>query len=280
MPRVYTEPFEINGWPGQRIGCGPLKIVLAPTLGGRILSLRYEGKEVFFAPKENPDGAFFLRGGDKAWVAPQSEWQEKVPPLELDAGAYALTWDGAEAIMTSPVCGQTGLRIVRRVKIDEEMTIHVVEEFHNATTDKVIRKGIWNVTQMVRPCVFFVPADKGSLRSYHHIDKTLPDVKDVVKEAEGWAEVACRERVLFKCGGMPKEGQVIAKMPLGGPKELVWLRTFAIEADPLRYAHGSAVEIFNSSDHDYAEMEVHAPLCTLDPGESFSFKQQWRFKKI
>jgi hypothetical protein len=296
MPRVYTEPFELNGWPGQRIGCGPLKIVLVPSIGGRIMSLRYEGKEMMFLQKEHAgevfdftdadlvakkkEIGFRLWGGDKTWVAPQSEWQEQIPPLELDAGTYALTWEGTVAVMTSPTCRETGLRIVRRVNIDEEMTLHVTDEFQNTTSDKVIRKGIWNVTQFNRPCVFFIPADKGVIRSYHHIDKSLPEVKDILKEEEGWVEVPCRENTLFKCGGMPKEGHIIAKIPLGGPKELVVLKSFQIETDPLRYAHGSAVEVFNSAKHNYAEMEVHAPVCTLNPGESFSFKQQWRFKKI
>ncbi len=296
MPRVYTEPFKVGGWEGSRIGCGALKIVLVPSLGGRIISLRYEGREFLFSDKEHlgetfefpadidlaarkRELGFRLWGGDKTWVAPQNEWLEKTPPLELDAGNYALTWEDKTAVMTSPVCRETGLRIVRKVHIDEEQTVHLSEEFQNTTADKVIRKGIWNVTQVARPCTFFIPANKGTFRSYHQDDPTLPQVEDIFREADGWVEVPCRTPTLFKCGGIPNEGQVLVRMPLGGPKELVWLKTFTLDVHA-QYAHGSAVEVFNSDRLNYAEVEIHAPLVSLDPGASCRFEQQWRFRKM
>lgn len=276
MPRVYTEPFVLNEWKAHRIGCGPLKIALVPSLGGRIISLRFEGKEFLFLNKES---TFPLWGGDKTWIAPQGEWPEGKPYTELDSSEYELTWDGQQAIMTSPVCSQTGLRIVRKVKIDEEMTLHLVEEMHNATTDRVIQKGIWNVTQVNRPCTVFIPAQKGAIRSYHLDDKTLPDVKDIYSEKDGWVEIPCRTQTLFKCGGIPKEGHIIIKLPLGGPKEVVWLKTFALDTQA-SYAHASAVEVFNSNTANYAEVEIHSPLTTLNPGEFCTLTQEWRFKKI
>jgi len=297
LPKVNIDPFQIYGWQGQRLSCGPLKVVLVPAIGGRIISLRFEGKEFLYTQKEHAgetfdfsndqdlaarkkELGFRLWGGDKTWVAPQSEWQEGIPPLELDAGNYALTWEeGGVAVMTSPVCRETGLRIVRKVRLDEEMTLHVREELHNTTSDRTIRKGIWNVTQILRPCTFFVPAVAGAFHSYHHEDKTLPEAKDIFTESQDWVEVPCRKQTVFKCGGIPREGQVIVKMPLGGPKDIIWLKTFSF-SPPAEYAHRSAVEIFSSGTANYAELELHAPVATLEPGASCHFEQQWRFKKV
>jgi hypothetical protein len=297
LPKVHIEPFQVYGWSGQRLRCGPLSLVLAPAIGGRIISLRFEGKELLFVQKEHAGEifdfstvedlnaqkntmGFRLWGGDKTWVAPQSEWQSGMPPLELDAGNYQLTWEeGGQAVMTSPVCRETGLRIVRKVRLEEDMSVRVCEEFHN-TTDHEIRKGIWNVTQVLRPCNFYIPAAKGSFRSYHSQDPTLPALSGVFTEDEGWVEFNCRQAALFKCGGMPKEGQVLIRVPLGGPKEIIWLKSFEVQNSAAAYAHQSAVEVFNSNTSNYAEIELHAPLAALAPGASCRFEQTWRFKKI
>ena len=296
MSKVQVNPFQLHGWQGHRINCGAVSLVFVPAIGGRIVSLRFEGKELLFMHKEiagqvfdfstvedlnahKREIGFRLWGGDKTWIAPQREWQEGVPPLELDAGNYALTWEGMQAVMTSPVCRETGLQIVRRIHVDEEQTVHLSEEIKNMTADRVIRKGIWNVTQILRPCVFYVQARKQAFRSYHHDDSTLPEVKDIFIENDGWVEIPCRNNTLFKCGGIPTDGQVLIKMPLGGPKEVVWLKTFALDAQA-EYAHRSAVEVYNSDQHNYAELEIHAPLVTLEPSASVSLQQQWRFRKL
>lgn len=297
MPSVTIEPFETYGWAGHRINCGPLKLVLVPAIGGRIMSVRYEGRELLYHDPQHAGQTFDVAamadleaakkemgfrvwGGDKTWVAPQYEWALGIPPLDLDAAPYELTWEDKTAVMTSPVCRETGLRIVRKVMADNEGTVHLTEEMHNAS-DKEIRKGIWNVTQVMRPCEFFIPANKGSIRSYHHEDRTLPeiDTKGLMTEAEGWVEIPCRQALLFKFGGIPREGNVMVKMPLGGPRQVVWLKAF--ELDPhATFAHRSAVEIFNSDKLGYAELELHAPVAVLAPGARSSFKQQWRFKKL
>ena len=295
MFTVHTDPIEVLSWQGWRLKSGPLSIVVAPTIGGRILSVRFEGKELLYVPKENAgqtfdfstiedlsakkkELGFRIWGGDKTWVAPQTSWDQAIPPLELDAGPYTLTWQDQTAVMTSLVCRETGLQIVRKVKLDGASVVHLEEEFHNKT-DKPILKGIWNVTQVPRPCEFFIPARKGAILSYHQEDKTLPEIKFPFKEEYGWTEVFCHQPMLFKCGGIPTEGKVLIKMPLGGPKELVWLKTFHLDPQAT-YAHRSAVEIFNADTADYAEIELHAPLVEIAPGGYVSFAQQWHFKKL
>lgn len=293
---INIEPFELYGWQGQRLSQGPLKMVITPAIGGRIISMRYEGRELLFVNRElsgqvfdfsgvtdleamKKEMGFRLWGGDKTWVAPQQEWRGGVPPLELDAGAYALTWEEQTAVMMSPICRETGLQIVRKIRLNADGSVFLREEFHNKTTDTVIHKGIWNVTQLIRPCLVFIPADKGAIRSYHHQDATLPPVDNIFKEDQGWCEIPCRSNVLFKCGGMPNDGHVMVKVPMGGRKDLVWLKSFRLDKAG-NYAHKAAVEVFNSDRLNYAEVELHAPLVPINPGESYGFEQQWRFKKI
>lgn len=295
MFTVHVDPIELFGWQGWRLKSGPLSVSVFPSIGGRILSVRFEGKELLFVPKDHhgetydfsqvedlnmkkKELGFRTWGGDKTWVAPQSSWSEGIPPLELDSAPYVLSWQEQTAVMTSPICRETGLQIIRKVSVDKESFVTLEESFLN-TTQQPILKGIWNVTQIPRPCEFFIPARKGAFRSYHHEDKTLPEVKSIFKEEHGWVEVFCHAPTLFKCGGIPTEGKVLIKMPLGGPKELVWLKTFDLDIHAT-FAHRSTVEIFNSDQADYAEVELHAPLVEIQPGALVSFSQQWHFKKL
>lgn len=295
MFTVHTDPIELHTWQGWRLKSGPLSLVIIPAIGGRILSVRFEGKEMLYASKEcagqnfdftnitdfkahKQEFGLHFWGGDKTWVSPQSSWDQGIPPLELDSGPYALSWQEQCAVMTSGICRETGLQIVRKVKLDGASTVFLDEELHN-TTDQPILKGIWNVTQIPRPCEFFIPSRKGAFRSYHHVDKTLPESKAIFKEEHGWTEIFCHHSSLYKYGGMPSEGRVLIKMPLGGPKEIVWLKTFAFDPEAT-YAHQSAVEVYNSDVADYAEVELHAPLVEIKPGQSVTFSQQWNFKKL
>ena len=76
-----------------------------------------------------------------------------------------------------------------------------------------------------------------------------------------------------------KEGNVLLKAPLAGQLDVVWLKSFTLETGAA-YAHGAAMEVFNSDVHNYAELELHAPLVELAPGACCRFQQQWKFKKV
>ena len=295
MFTVHIDPIEVHGWQGWRFKSGPVSLVITPAIGGRIQSLRFEGKELLFVPHQasgvlfdfsqvndvqefKKQQGFRIFGGDKTWVSPQSAWTLGIPPIELDAGAYQIAWEEQTAVLTSPICRETGLQIVRKVRMDQDAKIYLEEQLHNKS-DQPLTRGIWNVTQIRRPCEFFIPARKGAFRSYHEEDSTLPVVEQIYKEAHGWVEVFCHQPKLFKCGGMSSEGKVLIKMPLGGPKEIVWLKTFK-QDDMATYAHRACVEVFNSDQDDYAEIELHAPLQTIVPGEHVSFAQEWQLKKL
>jgi hypothetical protein len=43
------------------------------------------------------------------------------------------------------------------------------------------------------------------------------------------------------------------------------------------YAHGSQVEVFNSAEFPYGELEVHSPFFTIPAGGRVGAVQEWRF---
>jgi hypothetical protein len=75
-----------------------------PQVGGRMMGLRWHDEELAFvngdlagrvddvAAIEDVRSAkweqgFVLWGGDKTWLAPQDDWTDAVPFIDLDSGA-------------------------------------------------------------------------------------------------------------------------------------------------------------------------------------------------
>ena len=276
-------------WKTYQISSADLSITLVPAIGGRILSLVFNQQELLFVQEENRDQiydftgkglveekkrlGFRLWGGDKTWVAPQSAWVLGIPPLELDAGQYDVVQHDDALIMTSPICRETGLQIIRNVRLVHQ-SIYLTETIINqALTPRSC--GVWNVSQIKRPCRFIVAAAPTGFRSYHHEDKTLPVVSEPIY-LDGSVVVDCQGDQMFKYGGMPLEGKVVTEIPTTDNRMISWIRTFAMDKT-MPYAHRSAVEFFNSPDYPYAEAEVHAPQVCLKQGESTSLSQCWTF---
>ena len=282
----------VAGWPGFVMVQGDISLGLVPGLGGRIMSLKFRGQELFYAPPATPEGlpvlpegdlpdlrvfkrSFGVRiwGGDKTWVAPEAAWVEKIPPLDLDAGCYAFEQEKDACVMTSPVCRETGLQAVRRVAFLEGGDIALTETLRNRG-DVPASRSVWNVTQVARPFDVLLPAAAQDIRSYYHEDPTLPDPGFTPFEKDGWSVIPCRNDVCFKFGGPVRAGRaVVIKETDAG--SVVLLRVFDVAHDK-PYAHRSMVEVFNSSRYPYGEVEVHAPLEAIPPGGESSLSQLWR----
>ncbi|MEI8011660.1 MAG: hypothetical protein WCI27_04160 [Candidatus Omnitrophota bacterium] len=295
MPRkgYNWNPVSICGWPGFEISRGDIKIGVVPRVGGRIMSLCFRGEELLYAPHAGEvdvpglgpvdDLAAFKRatgfrifGGDKTWVGPEWSWLERCPPLDLDAGAYVYAEQDGSCVMTSPVCRETGLQVIRRVGFVPDVNsteILLVETLINRA-DQPLERGVWNVTQITKPFQVQLPVVPGGLRSYHLEDKTLPDPLLALVEKNGWVMVPCEGDVCFKFGAVLREGHtaVWKETPQG---RVIFARFFDI-APGAAYAHQSMAEVFNSSHYPYGEVEVHAPLSVIPPGGQVSLTQRWR----
>ena len=282
-------PKNIYGWDGFELISGDLSVGITPTIGGRIMSVKYQGHELLFVDPQHTAETFDPRrwkdlseakkslgfkiwGGDKTWVAPQKDWLLGIPPLDLDAAPYTLTWNSDEAVMTSPICRETGLQIIRRVSLHDGQ-VRLIEELYNRTS-KPLSKGLWNVTQVKRPCYFEIPSNEGKFRSYHHEDKTLPAFEGDLSVNKGQVRIDCSSLSLFKVGGIPSSGEIVIFVDSEGQK-ICWKKIFMYDPKA-QYAHASVVEVFNSSSHPYAEIELHAPLKELAPGECTRLEQIWK----
>jgi hypothetical protein len=277
-----------SGWPAVRLTARDTSVALAPDIGGRIVSLTHRDEELLFVQPEHRGEAFDLAavedlrafkrelgfrlwGGDKTWVSPQSEWWEQIPPVDLDAGRYDLQVEDSTVVMTSPFCRETGLRLVRRVELRDDGEVVLDQTMRNEGETEE-RRGIWDVTQCLRPFDVYLPADQ--VRPYPEEGDSVALLPRLVSRDDGWSRIRCTEPVHFKFGALPAEGKIVAQRALAG-ESLVFARSFETDASA-EHAHGASVEVYNSPDYDYLEIEVHAALRPLPSGASATQRQRWR----
>ncbi|WP_051713064.1 DUF4380 domain-containing protein [Actinoalloteichus caeruleus] len=296
---------------------GLVRVTLAPTLGGRVLSVRVDGREhlyhnprlldedlrprdgVRLTPTAGPMSAWNNVGGDKTWPAPQGwdgpdQWAGPPDPV-LDSGAYRLITrveDGeAIATMTSDPDPRTGLRSTRTVRLPAGTTGYRLDlEFHNVS-DRRVRWGLWNVTQLVghppaeagpeagvyvglagsgRPTTVDLVAGTANPEVRHDGRTALVPAQDVVgkvgfPDAAGWLAHVAAHGTLTQRFPVWEE----AEYPDGGSRVEVWLE-HPLDR-PLDHLGG-----LQPRDR-VVECEALGPFTWLDPGDRASLPVDVRF---
>nr|WP_281381665.1 DUF4380 domain-containing protein [Conexibacter arvalis] len=152
-----------------------MRLGLVPALGGRLLALRHEGRELLYRndrlidarlhrrpaeaelpPLDGTLGSWRNYGGDKTWPAPQgwsgpAEWAGPPDPV-LDSGPYGWSCErrGEEVVVTlrSAPDPRTGLLLERRVTLAAGASGFALELAMENASERPVRWALWNVTQV------------------------------------------------------------------------------------------------------------------------------------
>jgi len=159
-----VDAVDFHGWPATMLGNARLEVVVVPAIG-RIMSLGFAGareasdplwRHGQIGPALTPDENGWINfGGDKAWPAPQADWERMIgkgwpPPATFDATAY--TTPAAEAsqfAMTSPVDPAYGLRVRRTMRLENDLLF--VDTVYEKVAGAPVRVAVWTITQLVSP---------------------------------------------------------------------------------------------------------------------------------
>ncbi len=255
--------------------------------GGRLWDVKFQGRSLLFKnpdliekpfeldalsrlPTRSPQFGFPLWGGEKTWVAPDSDWKNGAPYSVLDSASYqVISADDLHVRMQSAICPDSGLRIERRITISVNGTWRIEHTVTNCIpTDRYA--GIWSVLMLNQPAR--IGLDSGPTANL------LP----VFGNADGLASIHgsfsvfdCERSQEFKLGSHNQTGRVLARLDHNeGPLWLSCKSTQHVASD--EYAHGHNFEVFNSGDYPYCEAEWHAPARTLRQGEHLNFVQEFR----
>ncbi len=298
--KVTLSQTKHKGWNAWYIQRGPLELVLVPQVGGRIMGMNWRGHDLSFTQPEGEgriedlsevrdvhakkqEMGFPLWGGDKTWLAPQTRWTDGVPFLDLDSGPYelAIEQDGPEVAvvrMTSPVCRETGIQITRTVRMlwgsQEWILTH---QLRNCSSTK-IHWGVWDVTMVLKPGRVYLPRGVSSrhpkgVKAFDDEGDSIQVRDKVVDELGNLAVIHCSDAAAFKFGVDAQEGWMLGVLDVAGLGLVGYRKQVPVYADK-SYGHGCIAEVYNSDRYPYFEMEIHGPVVTLKPGESFEIEER------
>jgi len=296
-----------------RVDNGSLALAFLPRVGGRLMSLRVDGREVLwrnpryldddlapvlpFAQWPRSDGTFATWanvGGSKTWPAPQGwngdgEWAGP-PGSVLDSGEWSVeVLEAPEAVtitLSSSDDPRTGLRIVKRFVvpvIGTRFSQHT--EFVNVS-ERTITWSIWEVAQVDTG----MARDSGGVVEVGVLDTRIVDLGSyhgaaAVEHRDGIAIVPVQDAVVKR--GFPSgSGHIAYREPPGFGVQLSFTPIPAAEYPD----EGSRAELWMQAPLDapiaeleglhpdawLVELEVLSPLVTLAPGGVATFDIEWR----
>jgi hypothetical protein len=277
---------DFHGWPAMALRNGHTEIVVVPAIG-RVMSLGLAGDVAASDPiwrhgqlgpsLKGDENGWINYGGDKAWPAPQSDWQQMVgkgwpPPATFDATAHTATIDKSAIETVSPIDPAYGLRVRRTVTLFNELAL--IDTAFEKVEGPPVRVAVWTITQLQSPDRMFArlsererPAFAGGYRSL------LPArPKDLVVDGHllGLARdtnektmIAIDADALVWVGsGRDLVIENVGTYVASGPN---WQPTDENAPRP----GGARAQIYTSPDgaEPYVELELLGPLVDLTPGQ-------------
>jgi hypothetical protein len=276
---------DFHGWQAMALRNGHTEVVVVPAIG-RVMSFGFAGdggaSDVLWrhgqlGPSLAPDENGWINyGGDKAWPAPQSEWQRMVgkgwpPPVTFDAVAHTATVKSSAIELVSPVDPAYGLRVRRRVSLQNDVML--IDTVYEKVEGAPVRVAVWTITQLVSPeRMFALLPERSAFAGGHR--STLPAApKDLTVEGR-----------LLGLARHPTEKTMI----VNDADALLWVgpgRSLVIETAGTQPADraaprlgGAHAQIYTSPDgaEPYVELELMGPLVELAPGQSTQLDVRYR----
>jgi len=158
-----------SGFPAWRLSDGKTEAVVVPALG-RVMHYGFiRGRNWLWCPtpsdiagNPHPFGNWRDWGGNKTWLAPQSQWPAWLghdwPPDPAWGDArfphQATELRGGALRLTGPVSPQTGVQIVREFRFNRGAFI--IKQIAKKVAGKPLTAALWSVTNIHRPEAAFL----------------------------------------------------------------------------------------------------------------------------
>jgi hypothetical protein len=251
-----------------KIELGNQALGIDPSIGGRINTLTFDGKDFLTDSTVNN-----FNWGSTFWFSPQSEWKWP-PPAEIDNKPYTVAYDHSTLIMHSPVDPKTGLEVTKRISANRRtQSFRLQYTIHNRSK-KPQRVAPWEVTRVKTNGIALFPIGKGDRRgglipftmewdgiswfAYHKDQLPVKGDRQLYSDgSEGWlAQINDGIVLVKKFKDVPQEKNA----PNEG--EIEWY------ASPV--APGKS----------YVEIEHQGPYETLKPGDVMLWEVEWFLRKL
>jgi hypothetical protein len=314
--RCRVEAMAYRGWQAQQVSNPWVKLLFVPENGGRLIQVIFDDHPFLFvnpkfAGKHLPPSSneWFNYGGDKLWVLPEGEQDERhwaVKSDALDAGRFtfqlARQGQRCEVTLSGPVDSQTGLQLQRTVSLGSdspEIDFHAVMK--NATGHPIEwsvqsvsqydtgdpgnlgheNRNLWGFTR-ANPAssylnqyhVRFGPAENSAVQVR---DDGIFAVHYVPLASELWLD--SREGWLAVVDGSSRYA-MLERFRYDGTRPYPGKASVIFWSNGLQlHQHADGSTSFDSADQAppdrYMEAELNSPMVRLEPGEEYRFDTHW-----
>ena len=236
---------------------GHLSATIDTGAGGKILSLKYDDKEVI---SQSPMPEAF---GSTFWTSPQNEWNW--PPVqEFDKYPYEIERDGNPLVITSAVSPKLGLRIKKEFTTDDRSHALIVKYsiINAGTTARKVAP--WEITRVPNEGLIFFDAPVDGITPAGLMSFTASD-------GAAWYQTdEARENRKVNADG---KGW-LAYLNNG----LLLLKKFD-DLSPTQPAPGEAeIQVYVNRGKTYIELESQGAYTNLAPGESLTWTVRWQLE--
>lgn len=315
-PSCRFEHVNYKGWQAEQVSNPWVKLIFVPQNGGRLIQVIFDGHPYLFVNREfagkyfPPSGSkWFNYGGDKLWVLPEGNQDEKhwVGNSDvLDDGPFAFQvlneGPRCEISLTGPADPQTGMQFRRIVALEADsprisfhaivknVTGHPIEwsvqsvsqyDTSDAKDPTHHNRNFWGFTRanpsssyLNQYHVKFGPAENSAAQVRRN---GLFAVHYVPLAAELWLD--SKDGWLAVVDGESRYAMVErfkydeTRQYPGKASVIFWTNGPALQQ------HADGTTTFDSHENDarsiYMEAELNSPMVRLEPGEEFTFDTQW-----
>ena len=234
---------------------GDATMTIDPAKGGKILSLKYQEREVISQSR------FPESFGSTFWTSPQKEWNWP-PVLEFDKQAYQVEQnDGNRLVISSPVSERLGLSVGKDFSSDAADGAFVITYSIKNEGKEARRVAPWEITRVPNGdgVIFFAAADSiwpAGLMNFETSDGAAwyqtdeaPQNRKVNADGRGWLAYSADGLLLVKKFQDLQSGQ-----PAPGEAE---------------------VQVYVNRGKTYIELESQGAYTLLQPGESLRWTVRW-----
>lgn len=272
--KVTVKKTNYQGWRNSWIlSNGQVEAIIVPEVG-RVMQFRFKGGENTFwennqvyGQAPNPKSAKWDDfGGDKAWPAPQSEWEKITgrswpPPATFESMVVGVKVNSTEVMLIYPVDPFYGIRAYRKITLDPEKPVMKITTTYKQVKGHPQQISVWTVTQLRDPVMVYAAVPQPSIfpQGYNKQSENLPAN---LKVENGLLSLTRDRNQSHKIGS--------------DASTLLWMdKKVAVRMDSPRVAgatypdNNSSAEIYTSLDPKaYIELEFLSSLKTLGMWET------------
>ncbi|MBQ0044760.1 MAG: hypothetical protein KBT05_07045 [Bacteroidales bacterium] len=248
MPAPDPDPYTLE--------VGKLTMVVDAGQGAKVMSFKYDGKEVMSELKG------FNQFGSTFWTSPQAEWNWP-PVAEYDRLPYTVEKQGDALVMTSKLSEKYQYQIKKTFKTDaSDNSIAITYSIINRA-DKARQVAPWEITRVPgNGLIFFEAAPKsieaaqGELipfvskygAAWYAFDEK-PANRKTNADGKGWLAYANNGLLFVK-----EFPDIISTQPAPGEAE---------------------IQVYVNEGKTFIEIESQGAYTTLQPGQALEYTVKW-----